>query len=85
MATRSSRSSPNADFDELMRFEVDADFLQHGIGQTLRANEYDGLERVGLRAQVGTLSGGEFKILAREIWDSTSGELKITSGELKIN
>ena len=51
----------HANLDELVRFEVDVDLFQHGIGQTLRADEHDGLERMGLGAQIGALGGGEFK------------------------
>ncbi len=47
--------------DQLMRFEVDFDFLQHGIGQTLGSDEHDGPERMSLGAQVGALGGREFK------------------------
>ena len=43
-----------------MGVEVDFDFGQHGFGQPFSADENDGLERVGLRAQVGTLGGREF-------------------------
>ncbi len=50
----------HADLDELMGVEVDFDFGQHGFGQPFSADENDGLERVGLRAQVGTLGGREF-------------------------
>ncbi len=48
-----------ADLDQLMRFKVDFDLFQHGVGQTLRADEHNGLERVRLGTQIGTLGREE--------------------------
>jgi hypothetical protein len=44
-----------------MRCEMHLDLGQHGLGQPFAANEYDGLERVSLGAQVGALGGRKFK------------------------
>ena len=51
----------NTDLDELMRCEVHLDLGQHGLGQPFAANEYDGLERVSLGAQVGALGRRKFE------------------------
>jgi hypothetical protein len=47
----------NADLDELMGVEVDFDLGQHGFGQPFGPDENDGLERMSLRAKIGTLGG----------------------------
>jgi hypothetical protein len=44
-----------------MRAEVDFDFSEHRFGQPFSADEHDGLERMGLGAQVGALGGREFE------------------------
>jgi hypothetical protein len=51
----------HADLDELVCSKVHLDLGQHGLGQPVAANEYDGLERVSLGAQVGALGGRKFE------------------------
>src|SRR5471032_1521511 len=51
----------HADLDELVRSKMHLDIGQHGLGQPFAANEYDGLERVSLGAQVGALGGRKFE------------------------
>src|SRR6202012_1685496 len=51
----------HADLDELVRGEVHFDLGQHGFGQPFRADKNDGLEDVGLGAQVGTLGRRKFE------------------------
>src|ERR1700710_548783 len=51
----------HADLDELVCSKVHLDLGQHGLGQPFAANEYDGLERMSLGAQVGALGGRKFE------------------------
>ena len=45
----------HADLDELMREEVDVDFVQHGGGEPLVADGDDGMQRVRARAMSAAL------------------------------